>query len=334
MKKILAFLLAALPIWCIAQTLKFTPEGEFKIMQITDTHYIHGNQHAEVALRKLSALIDAEKPDLIVHTGDIIFSQPAEESLRDIMQVFNEKGIPFIALLGNHDEENGLSRTQLYDIIRSYSNNIQPSRKETEIFPDCVLPIFTHDGKMTSALLYCLDSGDYSKSKNIKGYDWIHANQIEWYRNTSTLYTDANGGTPLPALAFFHIPVPEFSDAARHEGSILIGSRMEAACPPNVNSGFFTAAKEKGDIMGIFCGHDHDNDYAALWQDIVLGYGRYSGGNTVYNNLPSGVRIIILKESERSFKSYIHQKDGVKLNYINYPESFTKSDYSKRPLEE
>lgn len=41
------------------------------------------------------------------------------------------------------------------------------------------------------------------------------------------------------------------------------------ACAPVLNSGLFTAMKEMGDIEGVFVGHDHDNDYAVMWQGIL-----------------------------------------------------------------
>lgn len=58
----------------------------------------------------------------------------------------------------------------------------------------------------------------------------------------------------------------------------------------------FAAMKEAGDVMGMFVGHDHDNDYAVMWKDILLAYGRFTGGNTEYNHLPNGARIIVLDE--------------------------------------
>ncbi len=35
------------------------------------------------------------------------------------------------------------------------------------------------------------------------------------------------------------------------------GSRNEGVYSPNVNSGFFTAALDEGNLKGTFCGHDH-----------------------------------------------------------------------------
>ena len=190
--------------------------------------------------------------------------------------------------LGNHDDEQNLTREQLYNVARSVKGNIQPDNQT-----DFVLRVNSKDKE--DALLYVFDSHSYSKLPNVKGYDWIKASQIEWYRQLSKKETSANNNKPLPALAFFHIPLPEYAEAASTQSSILRGVRMEAACCPKLNSGLFTAMKEQGDVMGMFVGHDHDNDYAVMWYDILLAYGRYTGGNTEYNHLPNGARVIVLK---------------------------------------
>lgn len=73
----------------------------------------------------------------------------------------------------------------------------------------------------------------------------------------------------LCRLLLFHIPLPEYNEAARSENAILRGTRMEEACAPKLNTGMFAAMKEAGDVMGMFVGHDHDNDYAVMWKDIL-----------------------------------------------------------------
>lgn len=40
----------------------------------------------------------------------------------------------------------------------------------------------------------------------------------------------------------------------------------------------FANMLECGDVMGVFAGHDHVNDYIATLYNIALGYGRASGG--------------------------------------------------------
>ena len=75
-------------------------------------------------------------------------------------------------------------------------------------------------------LLYCFNSNAYSKLEDVKGYDYIRADQIAWYRAQSESFTRANGGIPIPSLAFFHIPFPEFNQASSDEHAHFCGTRM------------------------------------------------------------------------------------------------------------
>ena len=87
----------------------------------------------------------------------------------------------------------------------------------------------------------------------------------------------------------------------------------------------FVAMKEMGDVMATFVGNDHDNDYAVYWHGIMLAYGRYTGGNTVYNNLkPNGARIIELTEGKRNIHTWIRLYGGNVLHHIMYPNFFLK----------
>lgn len=170
------------------------------------------------------------------------------------------------------------------------------------------------------------------KLPDVKGYDWLTFDQVNWYRQQSAAYKAKNGGQPLPALAFFHIPLPEYNEAASDENAILIGTRMEKACAPELNTGMFTAMKEAGDVMGMFVGHDHDNDYAVMWKGILLAYGRFTGGNTEYNHLSNGARVIVMKEGARTFTTWIRLKGGEIIDKTVYPDSYVKDDWRKRPL--
>lgn len=123
-------------------------------------------------------------------------------------------------------------------------------------------------------------------------------------------------------MAFFHIPIPEYKDAVMEDKNRLFGVRGEGVACPTTNSGLFTSIKECGDVMGTFVGHDHNNDYAVMYKEVLLAYGRYSGGNTVYNNLANGARVIILQEGERKFDSYIRLAGGEIESRISYPGSF------------
>ncbi|KAA6325544.1 3' 5'-cyclic adenosine monophosphate phosphodiesterase CpdA [termite gut metagenome] len=308
-----------------SSSLKFNSNGKFKIVQFTDLHYIYDNPESDIALERVNEVVDAEKPDLIIVTGDVIYGKPADKSMRAVLDVLAKKKTPFVILFGNHDDEFGLSRSQLFDIIKSYPYNATTTVEGLSGIGNCIFSLKGTNGK-DEAILYCLDSHAYSSIEGIDGYDYIKPDQIQWYRSQSAAFAKQNGSKPIPSLAFFHIPFPEYTQAASDEESVLIGTRGEKVCPPALNSGLFTAMKEMGDIMGVFVGHDHDNDYAVYYKDILLSYGRYTGGNTVYNHLkPNGARVIELTEGERSFKTWIHLKGNKIIHTINYPSDLVKS---------
>lgn len=315
--------------WAQKGELKFNKDGKFKIVQFTDVHFKYKNPASDVALERINEVLDAERPDLVIFTGDVVYSAPADSGMLQVLAPVCERKIPFVVTFGNHDNEQKMTREQLYDLIRKVPGNLLPDRGDA-LSPDYVLTVKSSSGsEKNAALLYCMDSHSYSPLKDVKGYAWLTFDQINWYRQQSAAYTAQNGGQPLPALAFFHIPLPEYNEAASDENAILRGTRMEEACAPKLNTGMFAAMKESGDVMGMFVGHDHDNDYAVMWKGILLAYGRFTGGNTEYNHLPNGARIIVLDEGARTFTSWIRQKDGI-VDKVSYPASFVKDDWTKR----
>jgi len=311
--------------WAQQPVLKYNKNGKFRIVQFTDVHYIHGNPKSDVAIERINEVVDAEKPDLVIFTGDVIYGKPAEEGLRHVLKQVSDKKIPFAVVFGNHDDEQGLSREELFKIIRTIPYNLTTTVENLSGVTNFILPVKSGDGLKDANILYCLDSHSYSKMEGIGGYDYIKFDQIQWYRENSMKYTQQNGGTPIPSLAFFHIPLPEYNQAANDETAVMVGTRKEKACAPQLNSGLFASMRERGDVMATFVGHDHDNDYAVYWKNILLCYGRYTGGDTVYNNLhPNGARVIELTEGENGFTSWIHLKDNEIINKIKYPDSFLK----------
>ena len=82
---------------------------------------------------------------------------------------------------------------------------------------------------------------------------------------------------------------------------------------------------ERGDVMGMFCGHDHIDDYAIAYYGLLLAYGRYTGGNTVYNGLPggNGARIVVLHESERTLDTWIRTAEGTSQR-TSFPTDYPK----------
>ena len=321
------FLATALMLICAAtaiaqpNALKFNANHKFKIVQFTDIHWKYGNPASDEAGERMAEVLDVEKPDLVVFTGDVIFAKPAREGLDKALEATISRGIPFAVTWGNHDDEQDLSRKELSEHIATKAGNLTSTVEGISGVTNYTLSVKSTDGKRDAAVLYIFDSNSYSPFKKVKGYDWIKHDQVEWYRQTSKAFTAANDGKPLPALAFFHIPLPEFHEAAQNESAYFVGTRKEKACAPEINTGLAAAMLEAGDVMGVFVGHDHVNDYVVDWRGILLGYGRFTGGATVYHDIPdgNGARVIELTEDSRTIKTWIRIKGGKVINEVNYP---------------
>ncbi|EJX07401.1 metallophosphoesterase [gut metagenome] len=307
-----------------AQSLKYRENGKFKLVQFTDVHYIHQDARATVALERMKQVLEAEKPDLVVFTGDLIYGKPAEESLRTVLDLVAAFKLPFAVTFGNHDDEQGMSRQELFKIIQSVPGNLTTTTQGLPGVTNYYLPIHASSSDSIAEVLYFFDSHSYSHVPGVGGYDYIKQEQIQWYQDTSRQLAEKQGNRLLPALAFFHIPLPEYNQAASNEAAPLFGCRKEKACAPQLNSGLFTAFKQTGDVQGVFVGHDHDNDYAVMWHGILLAYGRYTGGHTVYSNLPNGARVIELTEGEKGFRTWIRLNDQHTEQEVVFPDSFLK----------
>lgn len=292
-----------------AQELHFRENGTFKIVQFTDTHICPMKTESEVAINVIKSTVESENPDVIILTGDVVTGEPAAEGWKKVLSTLEATGVPYLLLNGNHDTEQDLSYKEMTDLIISSENCLNLSNSEGEL-ADVALEIKGGQGETVRALLYCIDSHSNSLLSHVGGYAWINYDQIVWYREQSNRYKANNGGEPLPALAFFHIPLVEYTEAFNRREGAFTGIRLESECPADINSGMFGAMLEQGDVMGVFAGHDHDNDYVASYKGISLGYGRFSGGKTTYIDLQPGARVITLYEGRKEFTSYIRLQDG------------------------
>ncbi|WP_290539825.1 metallophosphoesterase family protein [Alistipes sp.] len=321
MKKTVTLLCACIT-WCgvMAQTpvLKINEEGKYKIAQFTDTHLDLSTDYRRAqsarTIDQLNYILDSEKPDLVIFTGDVVTGKPAAEGWKMILAPVAERNLPFCVTLGNHDAEQDISRTEIAEIVTSFKGTLN-TRKSGEL-DDVALEVMSRKGDKVDKVLYCIDSHDYSTLDGVDGYAWITREQIDWYRSLSAKYAAANGNRPLPSMAFFHICLHEFAPAWANDENTHAGRRAEDECPGVLNTGMYSSMVEMGDICGVFVGHDHDIDYVVAQNGIALGYGRFSGYDTTYNNLRHGVRIIELHEGVREFESWIHERDGRIVNRI------------------
>lgn len=292
--------------------LKFRDDNTFTIVQFTDIHWKDGGE-ADLDSRALMAqVLESEQPDLVVFTGDVVGGYQCDDPIQafhEAVSTVEESRIPWAVVFGNHDTEKIITRQQLMEAVTGYEFAIaERGPEEISGYGNYVLQVADIDDR-PAATLYFMDSGSFSSLPHVKGYDWIRRDQVNWYVEQSEQLTAQNGGTPLPALAFFHIPLPEYRDVWDRE--ICYGNKLENVCCPEINTGLFSAMVEKGDVMGTFVGHDHINDFCGTLHGVRLCYGRATGYNTYgKEGFPRGARVIRLSAGERQFESWLRLDDG------------------------
>ena len=95
-------------------------------MQIADLHYsVSVGECRDTAISPCTAsdnltntllgrILDIEKPDLVVFTGDQLNGQTTSWDARSVLAKFSkaatQRNIPWAAVFGNHDDEDGVTR--------------------------------------------------------------------------------------------------------------------------------------------------------------------------------------------------------------------------------
>lgn len=320
MKNTILFLLLLIPFISGAQNLEFNSDGKFKIVQFTDVHYIEGADGSQSSLDMMKSTLDAEKPDLVVFTGDVVVGhKQLAKSWDTVLDLVISRKIPYMVTFGNHDDEGEWSRPQIADYIakKKFMVNNVPAINGVDGVLNGAITVKGRDGE-NSAVLYIMDSHAYSTLPKVKGYGWFTLSQIDWYKKESAKLNEANKDT-LTALAFFHIALPEYNYAFNNAKNQRIGTRGEDECAPAINTGMFAAMLESGDVLGTFVGHDHVNDYLVDYYGVGLTYGCFSGSSNTYQRGKNGARVIELTEGERKFDTYIREYDGQEIDKTSFP---------------
>ena len=333
-------------------TLKFNDDGNFRIMQVAD---LQDDMLLNGAVKEfLKEALVQEQPDLIVLTGDNISGGSCrtdmlkswdklncEIAIGQFMDIFEEYGAPVAAVFGNHDDENKLSKEELFDIYEEYDCFI--GTDEGDALYGCGtynLPIYSSkDSTKMAYNLWMFDSNTYDEE--LGGYDYVHDDQVEWYVNKSNELKAANGGKAVPSMAFQHIIVKEIFDLIESgeniEGSMLnydgkdyvfkdgvlkAGYLKEYPCPGTRPSKQFGTMVEQGDVVAMFFGHDHNNTFEVNHSGIDLVATPGFTFNS-YGNEDRGVRIIDINEEDTStYSTYLVQFDDYfadnKMAMANY----------------
>ncbi len=307
--------------------LKFKPNKKFKILLFGDLHEKDdisskkGRAKFEDMQLLMKTAIAELKPDLAVLMGDVMPDcTDLEAVLERIVKPLTEAGIPFAAVLGNHEHDRGAepSSAAFLNHPNSLCYNDTP---EIENSLNYNLTVEASDSDKTAFNLWFVDSNNLCADENISTYDWVHKDQIEWYENKAQQLKEQNAGKVVPAILFQHIPVTEEYEAMREakpwelyqsvkghakrknkrfvgNEKVIAGYVGEDPCAPQVNDGQFKSWKKTGDVIGAFFGHDHMNDFTCVVDGITMGQCKTAGFRCYTDGCRSCVRLVTLDEND------------------------------------
>lgn len=295
--------------------LRFSPDGTFKIVQFTDLHWQNGESEDRRTRQLMERVLAEESPDLVVFTGDIIYSLGCRDpyaSIAEAVSTVAKSGTPWAPIFGNHDSEGEVSRARLMETLTAQAGCLGEAGPRTlHGVGNYALELAGASGEVRHRL-YFFDSGSYSELAQVPGYDWVREDQIEWFRAEAEKTRSQPSAAPLSSLVFFHIPLPEYKEVWRTQN--CDGRKFEDISCPKLNSGLFAALAEAGGVLGAFCGHDHINDFEGTLHGIRLTYGRASGYHTYGRwGFKRGARVIELKREGETYDTWIRLAGGRKL---------------------
>lgn len=252
----------------------------------------------------LSKAIEGTKPDLISLSGDLALAGDldAYEALADAIEEYK---IPWTAVWGNHDEQDGLDAVD--EVVRRYLKHSYfvyengPSMLGRGNF---VVAIKDED-KVVHGVIF-MDTHDTIPTTDENGEEcvtWgnITSEQVCWYeeqikelRALGCKETSVVSHVPLYAYrtafneSFDHSLDPSKvtpSEGQDGKGWLVPGAfgvKHESISSSDENDMFFERLLEIGSTKNYLCGHSHINNFSIPYKGIRLTYSLKAGVGSYY----------------------------------------------------
>lgn len=287
-------------------TLRFNEDGKFKVIIFSDMHADYENGPSAMA-----AILDAEKPDLVIFGGDNISwidKRDVEPIVSALSEPLAERGIKWCYVYGNHDRES-VGSGYLQEVFLSQECCIASDVGFLDGEATYCLPVLSSDSDETAYAIWCMDSHDYAPELS-SYYDCVHTDQIEWYKECSEKL-EKTAGRKIYGLMFMHIPMQQLQYIRDNPEECKIeGDVNEPTCCSDLDYGLFDAIKERGDVKLVLNGHDHTNNYTGIVDGINFGYCGSLSLNTYNIEEIRGARVVIIDENDtehpETYMAFLH----------------------------
>jgi len=270
-------------------------DGEdFTILLLADIQLGASISKDNAALAMMDELVDETNPDFIMTTGDNGYFILADFMAGRVISRLESYGIPWSTTLGNHDTEALASRNWMGNQYENAENSLfQMGPDNVSGVGNYIINVADTQGNVIYSLIV-MDSNVRRDYEDGKDYDYIHEDQIQWY-------DWAVAGQPgVPSMLFFHIPLPEYAEAAAllESGDLAdltaFGANHETVCCPPYNSGLFDKILELQSTTHVFVGHDHINSLSVTYQGVRLTYALKTGPTCYYEDEMQGATLITI----------------------------------------
>lgn len=328
--------------------LRVGKDHKFKIVQLADLHFSTGEgkcrdlfpKNAADAkdgckadartLKFIEQVLDNEKPNYVVLTGDQIYGQASPDSETSLLKVVApliKRKIPYSMVMGNHDDDDGsLSRHDLMALAAELPYSLtELGPEEVSGFGNYVQQALGQKSDDPALSFYFLDS--HSRSPDPKahpGYAWVEQNQLDWLKQE---YTRLKPGQDEyshihMSMAFMHIPFTEYVSSKP-----FVGKAREPVTASLYNLGTRDTLASIG-VSVVSVGHDHVNDYcmyhdkvdeqtqkeSAVW--LCFGGGTGEGGYGGYGGYERRIRVFEIDTQSATIQSYklLHENPTAKTD--------------------
>ncbi len=277
-----------------------------------------------------------------------------KNAIQELVDVFVKNETYFTLVFGNHDHQQGLENDELLELYIECGGKYCLAY---DAVPELTgsgthnLPVYDSANENIIFNLYMFDSGDTAYDENGKdmGYDSVHPDQIEWYKGVRDSLKERTGKY-VPSVAFQHIIVNEVYDKLFFKVPVLgirefngtqysvfpktnnfTGHLLELPCPGYYNYGQFDAMNEKGDVLGMFFGHDHTNSFECDIDGMRIINTPSPTHHSYSSELNSGCRIITVKESDTStFESRLFTENDLAIKNAEFSKLLGRSPFAAK----
>ncbi|KAK0750062.1 Metallo-dependent phosphatase-like protein [Schizothecium vesticola] len=373
--------------------LQFQSDGTFQLSIFEDLHFgenswtTWGSQQDLNTVKVMNQILDAEPTtNLVVLNGDLItgenvFFENGTHYLDQIVAPLLSRNLTWASTYGNHDSSYNLSRDSLLAREQRWPNarTTQMVSASTAGVSNYYLPVYPASCTASctascppALLLWFFDSRgghlhqqhDPTTGALVGQPDWVDESVVSWFQATNAALVDAAGGTPIPALAFVHIPT-NASLAAQERGvnprrepgiddDAPVAQQGQGWCADGVDNGtcayggqdgpFMAAVAGTEGMVALFSGHDHGNTWCYRWEGRLPGmevegkgvnlcFGQHSGYGG-YGNWIRGARQVVVSrdaEGEVVVETYVRLESGAVVGAVTLNDTYGQDRYPETP---